>query len=110
MRPHAGRVAPGGNAQIPCAAEGNPSPSLFWNREGDTNLMFPGSTHGRLSVAADGTLSIRGALREDAGYFACSAVSIAGAVTERALLEVSKTLFSFQEHFILASRLTQSKR
>lgn len=82
------RVPVGSSVTFPCSAEGSPSPSVFWSREGSRQLMFPGSVHGGISVSADGTLSMKGVSREDSSYFVCSALSVAGSATERALLEV----------------------
>ncbi|XP_052128533.1 roundabout homolog 2-like isoform X2 [Frankliniella occidentalis] len=88
VRPSDVRVPLGSSVSFPCAAEGSPPPSVFWSREGSRLLMFPGSIHGDISVSAEGTLSMKSVSREDSGYFVCSALSVAGSATERALLEV----------------------
>lgn len=51
--------------------------------------MFAGNVYGRLNVSPQGTLHIQGVLREDSGYFVCSALSVAGSDTARAFLQVN---------------------
>lgn len=88
VRPSDVRVPLGSSVSFACSAEGSPPPSVFWSREGSRLLMFPGSVHGDVSVSTEGTLSMKSVSREDSGYFVCSALSVAGSATERALLEV----------------------
>ncbi|XP_054285498.1 roundabout homolog 2-like [Macrosteles quadrilineatus] len=78
-----------GVARLECAAEGNPPPSVFWSKEGSQVLMFPGSSYGTMAVDQDGTLTITGVQREDAGFLVCSALSVAGSATARAFLQVT---------------------
>lgn len=52
-------------------------------------LMFPDNSYGHIHVTAHGTLQIQGVQREDAGYFVCSALSVAGSATIRAFLQVT---------------------
>lgn len=78
-----------GVATFDCGASGSPPPSVFWTKEGSQVLMFPDTTHGHISVTAQGTLQIRGVQKEDAGYFVCSALSVAGSATIRAFLQVN---------------------
>lgn len=52
-------------------------------------LMFPDNSYGHVQVTAHGTLQIRGVQKEDAGYFVCSALSVAGSATIRAFLQVT---------------------
>lgn len=51
-------------------------------------LMFPDNSYGHIYVTSLGTLQIRGVQKEDAGYFVCSALSVAGSETIRAFLQV----------------------
>lgn len=51
-------------------------------------LMFPDNSYGHIHVTSLGTLQIRGVQKEDAGYFVCSALSVAGSATIRAFLQV----------------------
>lgn len=96
-----------GVAKFECVATGNPQPSVFWTKEGSQELMFPDNVYGHLQVTSEGTLEIRSVQKEDAGYYVCSAFSIAGSGTTRAFLQVSfishctcpqrtKTLISLQ--------------
>jgi roundabout axon guidance receptor 2 len=77
-----------GLASFECVATGNPPPSVFWTKEGSQVLMFPGNSYGHLHVTSEGTLKIQGVQREDAGFLACSALSVAGSTTVRAFLQV----------------------
>lgn len=69
--------------------KGNPKPSIFWQREGSQMLMFPDNSYGHIQVTNQGTLQIRGVQKEDAGYYICSALSVAGSATIRAFLQVT---------------------
>ena len=51
--------------------------------------MFPDNVYGHLQVTSDGTLEIRSVQKDDAGYYVCSAFSVAGSGTTRAFLQVS---------------------
>lgn len=54
-------------------------------------LLFPGqppSQSGRYSVSMSGELSISDVHSEDSGYYICQAISVAGSVLAKALLEV----------------------
>jgi hypothetical protein len=81
-----------GVAKFECLATGNPQPSVFWTKEGSQELMFPDNVYGHLQVTSDGTLEIRSARKDDAGYYVCSAFSVAGSGTTRAFLQVSFSL------------------
>lgn len=52
-------------------------------------LMFPDNSYGQIYVTSQGTLQIRGVQKEDAGYYICSALSVAGSATIRAFLQVT---------------------
>ncbi|XP_014248360.1 roundabout homolog 2-like isoform X2 [Cimex lectularius] len=88
VKPQDRTVSLNGLADFDCLAEGNPRPSVFWTKEGSQVLMFPGNSYGRLAVSQTGKLSIHGVLREDSGFFVCSALSVAGSATTRAFLQV----------------------
>lgn len=74
--------------QFYCTATGNPPPSVFWSKEGSQLLMFPDTSYGRIHVNSNGILTIQGVLKEDSGFYICSALSIAGSTSVRALLQV----------------------
>lgn len=77
-----------GIATFECVAEGNPTPSVFWNKEGSQVLMFPGNAYGHFHITQNGALRIQGVQKEDAGYLVCSALSAAGSATVRVFLQV----------------------
>ncbi|KAM9852891.1 roundabout homolog 2 [Aulostomus maculatus] len=74
-----------------CGTTGNPPPAIFWQKEGSQMLLFPGqppSQSGRYSVSMSGELSITDVHPEDSGFYICQAISVAGSVLTKALLEV----------------------
>lgn len=74
-----------------CGTTGNPPPAIFWQKEGSQMLLFPGqppSQSGRYSVSMNGELSITDVHPEDSGFYICQAISVAGSVLTKALLEV----------------------
>ncbi|XP_066534191.1 roundabout homolog 2 isoform X3 [Hoplias malabaricus] len=83
--------AQGRTVTFNCGTQGNPSPAVFWQKEGTQMLLFPGqpsSQAGRYSVSMSGELTIKDVHREDSGYYKCQAISVAGSVVSKALLEV----------------------
>ncbi|TMS07263.1 Roundabout-like protein 2, partial [Larimichthys crocea] len=74
-----------------CGTTGNPPPAIFWQKEGSQLLLFPGqppSQSGRYSVSMSGELTITDVHPEDSGFYICQAISVAGSVLTKALLEV----------------------
>ncbi|XP_037631268.1 roundabout homolog 2 isoform X3 [Sebastes umbrosus] len=74
-----------------CGTTGNPPPAIFWQKEGSQMLLFPGqppSQSGRYSVSMSGELTIADVHSEDSGFYICQAISVAGSVLTKALLEV----------------------
>ncbi|XP_052472938.1 roundabout homolog 2-like isoform X4 [Carassius gibelio] len=84
-------AAQGRTITFQCGTQGNPLPAVFWQKEGSQMLLFPGqppSQSGRYSVSMSGELSISDVHSEDSGYYICQAISVAGSVLAKALLEV----------------------
>lgn len=88
-QPQDQKIGLNGVASFECRASGNPPPSIFWTKEGSQMLMFPDNSYGHIHVTHQGTLQIRGAQKDDAGYYVCSALSVAGSATIRAFLQVT---------------------
>lgn len=89
-RPQGNTVGLNGMTSFECSASGNPSPSVFWTKEGSQTLMFPNMTYdSHIQIATDGSLQINGVQKEDAGYYTCSALSVAGSATARVFLQVT---------------------
>uniref|UniRef100_A0A8C7X149 Roundabout, axon guidance receptor, homolog 3 (Drosophila) n=1 Tax=Oryzias sinensis TaxID=183150 RepID=A0A8C7X149_9TELE len=107
----------GRSVTFQCGTTGNPPPAIFWQKEGSQMLLFPGqppSQSGRYSVSKSGELTITDVHPEDSGFYVCQAISVAGSVLTKALLEVeggtqTKTLhlllFSFPLHTLSLSHL-----
>ncbi|XP_073688564.1 roundabout homolog 2-like [Garra rufa] len=77
-----------------CGTKGNPPPAVFWQKEGSQVLLFPSqppSQSGRFSVSLSGELTITDVHSEDSGYYICQAISVAGSILTKALLEVEST-------------------
>ncbi|XP_073342149.1 roundabout homolog 2 [Pagrus major] len=81
----------GRSVTFQCGTTGNPPPAIFWQKEGSQMLLFPGqppSQSGRYSVSMSGELAITDVHSEDSGFYICQAISVAGSVLTKALLEV----------------------
>ncbi|XP_038159303.1 roundabout homolog 2 isoform X1 [Cyprinodon tularosa] len=84
-------AAQGRSVTFQCGTTGNPPPAIFWQKEGSQMLLFPGqppSQSGRYSVSMSGELIITDIHPEDSGFYVCQAISVAGSVLTKALLEV----------------------
>lgn len=91
-------VEEGGSVSFTCRAQGNPTPTLFWSKEGEQNLWFPGtaSVDGRKKVSTEGDLTIDGVQANDQAYYVCSALNAAGSNVARTYLKV-KSRCKFEE-------------
>ncbi|KAG7224640.1 hypothetical protein INR49_011393 [Caranx melampygus] len=84
-------TAPGRTVTFLCGTKGNPPPAVFWQKEGSQILLFPiqePSQSGRFSVSLSGELTITDVQVKDSGYYICQAISVAGSILTKALLEV----------------------
>ncbi|XP_051963240.1 roundabout homolog 2 isoform X2 [Xyrauchen texanus] len=91
IRPLDQVAAQGRTVTFQCGTQGNPPPAVFWQKEGSQMLLFPGqppSQSGRYSVSMSGELSISDVHSEDSGYYVCQAISVAGSVLTKSLLQV----------------------
>nr|XP_023690597.1 roundabout homolog 3 isoform X2 [Paramormyrops kingsleyae] len=91
IRPRDQISAPGRSVTFLCGTKGNPPPAVFWQKEGTQILLFPSqppSQSGRFSVSLSGELTIADVRSEDSGYYICQAISVAGSILTKALLEV----------------------
>ncbi|MBW00484.1 Roundabout 3, partial [Eschrichtius robustus] len=91
IQPRDQMAAPGESIAFQCETKGNPPPAIFWQKEGSQALLFPSQSlqpTGRFSVSPRGQLSITEVQSGDAGYYVCQAVSVAGSILAKALLEV----------------------
>ncbi|TNN01716.1 hypothetical protein fugu_011098 [Takifugu bimaculatus] len=81
----------GRSVTFECGTTGNPPPAIFWQKEGSQMLLFPGqppSQSGRYSVSMSGDLTITDVHPEDSGFYICQAISVAGSVMSKVLLDV----------------------
>uniref|UniRef100_A0A8C1B514 Roundabout, axon guidance receptor, homolog 3 (Drosophila) n=1 Tax=Cyprinus carpio carpio TaxID=630221 RepID=A0A8C1B514_CYPCA len=91
VRPRDQISAQGRTVTFLCGTKGNPPPAVFWQKEGSQVLLFPSqppSQSGRFSVSLSGELTITDVHSEDSGYYICQAISVAGSILTKALLEV----------------------
>ncbi|XP_027887634.1 roundabout homolog 2-like isoform X4 [Xiphophorus couchianus] len=92
VRPRDQIVAQGRTATFPCVTRGKPQPTVFWQREGSKDLLFPNQPvqgDDRVSVSVNGELTISSVQRSDAGYYICQALTVAGSIMAKAQLEVA---------------------
>ncbi|XP_041741953.1 roundabout homolog 2 isoform X4 [Coregonus clupeaformis] len=92
VRPRDQIVAQGRTVTFPCETKGNPQPTVFWQREGSQDLLFPSQPaqgDSRVSVSVSGELTISSVQRSDAGYYTCQALTVAGSILAKAQLEVA---------------------
>ncbi|XP_072885835.1 roundabout homolog 3 isoform X6 [Hemitrygon akajei] len=90
VRPRDQIVAQGRSVTFLCETKGNPPPAVFWQKEGSQILLFPSQPQplGRFSVSPKGELTITDVQSGDSGYYMCQAISVAGSILSKALLEV----------------------
>uniref|UniRef100_A0A3Q2D9G1 Roundabout, axon guidance receptor, homolog 3 (Drosophila) n=1 Tax=Cyprinodon variegatus TaxID=28743 RepID=A0A3Q2D9G1_CYPVA len=91
VRPRDQITAPGRTVTFLCGTKGNPPPAVFWQKEGSQILLFPiqePSQSSRFSVSLSGELTIADVQVEDSGFYICQAISVAGSILTKALLEV----------------------
>uniref|UniRef100_A0A8C8IHM6 Roundabout, axon guidance receptor, homolog 3 (Drosophila) n=1 Tax=Oncorhynchus tshawytscha TaxID=74940 RepID=A0A8C8IHM6_ONCTS len=91
VRPRDQITGQGRTVTFLCGTKGNPPPAVFWQKEGSQILLFPiqeAAQSGRYSVSLSGELTITDVLSEDSGYYICQAISVAGSILTKALLEV----------------------
>ncbi|XP_013859386.1 roundabout homolog 2 isoform X1 [Austrofundulus limnaeus] len=92
VRPRDQIVVQGRTATFPCETRGKPQPTVFWQREGSKDLLFPSQPaqgDNRVSVSVNGELTISSVQRSDAGYYICQALTVAGSIMAKAQLEVA---------------------
>lgn len=73
----------GNDVEFKCSAKGTPNPQIYWNIEGNSTLILPGTSWERFyaSNISDGTtkLTLRNISKSDSDiYVVCSAVNLAG--------------------------------
>ena len=58
VQPTDQKVAENAPAVMDCIAAGNPTPTLFWMKEGDSSILLPGTHIKQLTVTPEGSLRI----------------------------------------------------
>ena len=58
VQPTDQKVAENAPAVLDCIAAGNPTPTLFWMKEGEPNIILPGTHIKQLTVTPEGSLRI----------------------------------------------------
>ncbi|XP_019345707.2 roundabout homolog 3 isoform X4 [Alligator mississippiensis] len=94
-RPRDQIIAQGRTVTFQCETKGNPPPAVFWQKEGSQILLFPSQppqSMSRFSVAPSGEMTIRDVQTADSGYYMCQAISVAGSILAKALLEVEDVM------------------
>ncbi|XP_077994407.1 roundabout homolog 2-like [Glandiceps talaboti] len=79
----------GEDALFMCQFSGFPTPTVFWNRKGSNNLMFPGKEGSdRYQITDDGALIIANIREDDDGIYVCGVLNTVGSVEMESRLEV----------------------
>ncbi|XP_043937124.1 roundabout homolog 3 isoform X2 [Protopterus annectens] len=94
-RPRDQIVTRGRTVSFQCETKGNPPPAVFWQKEGSQKLLFPNQTPqplGHFSVSLNGVLTISDVQPDDSGYYMCQAISVAGSILAKVLLEVEDVM------------------
>lgn len=80
-------IRTGTTARLECAAEGHPSPTIAWQKDGGTD--FPAARERRMHVMPDDDVFfIMNVKIEDMGVYSCTAQNIAGTLSANATLSV----------------------
>ena len=58
VQPTDQKVAENAPAVLDCIAAGNPTPTLFWMKEGESSILLPGTHIKQLTVTPEGSLRI----------------------------------------------------
>ncbi|XP_066291277.1 WAP, Kazal, immunoglobulin, Kunitz and NTR domain-containing protein 1-like [Branchiostoma lanceolatum] len=69
------------NITLECLVSGVPTPTIFWQKQGDTNILGPGNSFHHFEVSEKGTLTISYIQVEDEGNYTCMAVNVAGDIS-----------------------------
>ncbi|XP_040901396.1 immunoglobulin superfamily member 10 isoform X2 [Toxotes jaculatrix] len=78
----------GNTVEIKCKAEGRPTPMISWILANRTQVRGQNKDKGRVSVSAEGTLTIEHVSVYDRGHYKCIASNPAGADTATVRLQV----------------------
>ena len=77
----------GDSVKLDCLTTGNPSPLLFWSKEGqdssETLVLYPGYNAGNIQVSEDGSLFLVSATEDDTGHYTCSVINEVGSAIAR---------------------------
>ncbi|XP_007950326.1 roundabout homolog 3 [Orycteropus afer afer] len=111
IQPQDQMAAPGESVAFQCETKGNPPPAIFWQKEGSQVLLFPSQSlqpTGRFLVSPRGQLNITEVQSGDAGYYVCQAVSVAGSILAKALLEIKEASLDGMPPIILQGPTNQT--
>ena len=86
--PESAHVTSGQTVRLSCAADGHPTPTILWRRDGE---QLRQST--RLSLDGSGDLTLRNVTDADDGTYECTALNDMGVIVARAQLQITGTHF-----------------
>lgn len=88
--PHDVRVTAGSTARLECAAEGQPTPRIAWQKDGGND--FPAARERRLHMMpTDDVFFIVNFKSADTGVYSCTAQNLAGTIVANASLTILET-------------------
>ncbi|XP_020708763.2 leucine-rich repeats and immunoglobulin-like domains protein 3 isoform X2 [Athalia rosae] len=88
--PHDVRVTAGSTARLECAAEGQPTPQIAWQKDGGND--FPAARERRMHMMpTDDVFFIVNFKSADTGVYSCTAQNLAGIIVANASLTILET-------------------
>ncbi|XP_020290650.1 leucine-rich repeats and immunoglobulin-like domains protein 3 isoform X2 [Pseudomyrmex gracilis] len=89
--PHDIKAHVGSTARLECAAEGQPSPQIAWQKDGG-KVDFPAARERRMHMMpTDDVLFIINVKTRDSGVYSCIAQNLAGSIVANATLTILET-------------------
>lgn len=96
----------GNTAKLECAAEGQPTPQIAWQKDGGND--FPAARERRMHmIPADDVFFIVNFKSADTGVYSCTAQNLAGIIVANASLTI---LGEFTENFFSLDETESNKK
>ncbi|OAF67817.1 Neuroplastin [Intoshia linei] len=90
IKPISKSLLVGESAILNCKVRGNPTPTIFWQKNDSDELMLLHKNYGRLYIDSEGSLHIKNIQINDAGMYTCRAMSMMGSVAKSSTITVKQ--------------------